>query len=117
MAIDTARILPLHVNISSQTASGTIDLGQPRRFLAWITVNMIDPTINFDRDNAIAADIFSVDGALTASRVNGGDHFGAPGSGSNVFQGAFFGVGRRITFFLRVFGPDVNAAAECVVVI
>lgn len=117
MAIDTARILPLHVNINSHSASGTIDLGTRRTFLAWITVNMIDPTINFDRDNAIAADIFTVDGALTSSRVNGGDHFGPPGSVANVFQGAFFGTGRRITFFLRVFGPDVNAAAECVVVI
>ncbi len=117
MAIETARILPLHVNINSRSASGTIDLGQRRRFLAWITLNMIDPTIDFDRDNAIATDIFTVDGARTASRVFGGDHFGPSGSVANVFQGAFFGVGRRVTFFLRAFGPDVNAAAECVVVI
>jgi hypothetical protein len=117
VAIDAARILPLHVNINSTSASGTIDLGVARPFLAWMTVNMIDPTINFDRDNAIAADIFTVDGARTASRVFGGDHFGSSGSAANVFQGAFFGVGRRVTFFLRAFGPDVNAAAECVVVI
>ena len=117
MAIETARILPLHVNINSRSASGTIDLGERRRYLAWIMLNMIDPTRDFDRDNAIATDIFTVDGAFTASRVFGGDHFGFSGSGANVYQGAFFGVGQRITFFLRVFGPDVNAAAECVVVL
>jgi hypothetical protein len=117
MAIETARIMPLKVNISVREASGTIDLLQPRTFLAWITVTVIDPTGPFDRASAVAADIFSVDGNRTASRVFGGDHFEAAGDDTNVFQGAFFGVGQRINFWLRVFDPNVDAAAECVVVI
>ena len=117
MAIETAQIKPLKVNISVREATETIDLGQPRTFLAWITVTVIDPTGPFDRTGAVAADIFTVDGKRTARRVFGGDHFGADGNDSNVFQGAFFGVGQRITFWLRVFDPNVDAAAECVVVI
>ena len=77
---------------------------------------MIDPTVDFDRDNAIAVDIFTIDGNRTAIRVFNGAHFGPQGAASNVFQGAAVGVGRRITCFLRVFGPDVAAAAEASVV-
>lgn len=118
MAIDAARVAPLFASPSAGSSdSVTIDLGSRRPFLAWITINMVDPTIDFDRDNAIAADIFLVDGSLTASRVSGGAHFGPSGSGSNVFQGAVFAVGRRITFYLRIFGPDVAAAGEAVVVV
>ena len=120
MAIETARIMPLKVGIaiaSTRQASGTIDLMQPRTFLAWMTVTVIDPTGPPDRDSAVAADIFTVDGNRTASRVFGGDHFGPDGDNRNVFQGAFFGVGQRITFFLRTFDANVDAAAECVVVI
>jgi hypothetical protein len=110
--------MPLRVGLNTvREASGIIDLLQPRTFLAWITVTVIDTTGPFDRTGAVAADIFSVDGNRTASRVSGGDHFDAPGDASNVFQGAFFGVGQRIEFWLRVFDPNVDAAAECVVVI
>jgi hypothetical protein len=117
MAIETGRVEPLFVNSQVTSDSVTIDLGQPRLFLAWITVNMVDSLIDFDRDNAIAADIFTIDGSLTAVRVFDGDHFGPQGSGNNVFQGAAFAFGQRITFFLRGFGPDISAAAEAVVVV
>ena len=116
MAIETGRVAPLFAT-PNVSATVTIDLGQPRLFLAWITVNMVDSLDNFDRDNAIAADIFTIDGSLTAVRVFNGDHWGPQGSGSNVFQGAAFAFGQRITFFLRAIGPDVSAAAEAVVVV
>jgi hypothetical protein len=116
MAIDGGRVAPLFASPSVGSGSVTINLGQPRFFVAWITVNMVDPTIDFDRDNAIAADIFTVDGSRTASRVFDGAHFGPSGSADNVFQGAVVGFGQRITFFLRIFGPDVAAAGEAVVV-
>ena len=116
MAIAGARVAPLFASPSAGSGSVTINLGRPEFFVAWITVNMVDPTGAFDSDNAIAADIFFVDGSQTASRVFGGAHFGPLGSGLNVFQGAFVGVGQSITFFLRTFGPDVSAAGEAVVV-
>ena len=83
------------------TASATVDMGRPRRFLAWGSVTMVDPLTDFDRDNAVAFDIFTVDGSLTSSRVFGGEHWGPSGSGNNVFDGALVGFGRRVTFFLR----------------
>jgi hypothetical protein len=116
MALAGGRVAPLFASPSTGSGSVTINLGRPQFFVAWITVNMVDPTIDFDRDNAIAADIFLVDGSRTASRVFGGDHFGVSGSAANVFQGAVVGFGTRITFFLRIFGPDVSAAGEAVVV-
>jgi hypothetical protein len=116
MAIDRARVAPLHATAETGSDSVTIDLGQRRFFVAWITINMVDPRLPFDRNEAIATDIFTVDGSRTASRVFDGDHFGPLGSGSNVFQGAFVGVGQRIEYWLRVFGT-VDAAAEAVVVV
>ena len=68
------------------SASATIDLGRRRPFLAWGSVSMVDPLTDFDRDNAYAFDIFIVDGTLTASRGTGGEHWGPPGSGNNVFD-------------------------------
>jgi len=121
MAIDGGAVVPLFATSSAPTSSGTINLGSPRSFVAWVTINWDDPLTDYDRDNAIAADILSVDGRLTAVRAFGGDHFGPlgpPGSpnGQNVFQGAVAGFGQRINFFLRVFGPDIAAGAEGVVV-
>ena len=68
------------------SASATIDLGRRRPFLAWGSVSMVDPLTDFDRDNAYAFDIFTVDGNLTASRVFGGDHWGPQGSGEQRFR-------------------------------
>jgi hypothetical protein len=115
MAIGGARVEPLFANAETGSDSVTIDLGLPRFFLAWITINMVDPRLPFDRNEAIAADIFLVDGSRTAVRVFDADHWGSEGSFSNVFQGAFVGFGQRITYFLRVFGT-VDAAAEAIVV-
>lgn len=47
------------------SASATIDLGRRRPFLAWGSVSMVDPLTDFDRDNAYAFDIFTIDGSLT----------------------------------------------------
>jgi len=56
---------------------------------------------DFDRDNAVAIDIFQVDGSRTSWMVSGGDHFGASNTAQNVHQGALAGFGRRITFRIR----------------
>lgn len=40
-------------------------------------------------------------GALTSSQVSGGEHWGSPGSGNNVFEGAVVRTGRRIECWLR----------------
>jgi hypothetical protein len=104
----------------SSNASVNVDLGFVRPFLAWVTVTMVDPLIDFDRDNAVAADIFLVDGVRTAGRASGGDHFGPPGSGDNLFAGAVTGRGRNILFFLRApillnGNNDIAAHAEAIV--
>ncbi len=97
-------------------ASVTIDLGRPRSFLAQATVTMIDSLTNFDRDNAIVADIFTVDGTRLPWRVSGGDHWGSPGSGSNVYPGTWVGFGRRINIWLRVFHmSDLEAYGEATI--
>jgi len=121
MAIDSGVVVPLFTNSSVPFDTVTVDLGRPRTFVAFIAITWNDPLNNYDRDNAIAADILRVDGNLTAVRAVGGDHFGPqgpPGSPnvSNVFQGAVVAFGQVIEFWLRVFGPDIAAGAEAVVV-
>jgi hypothetical protein len=121
MAIDSGVVVPLFTNNNVSFDTVTVDLGRPRTFVAWIAINWDDPTDTYDRDNAIAADILTVDGNLTAVRAAGGDHFGPlgpPGSPNtnNVFQGAVVAYGQFIEFWLRVFGPGMQVGAECVVV-
>jgi hypothetical protein len=121
MAIDSGVVEPLFTNSSVPFDTMTVDLGRPRTFVAFITITWNDPLNNYDRDNAIAADILTVDGNFTAVRAFGGDHFGPQGSpGSpnptNVFQGSVVAFGQVIEFWLRVFGPDIAAGAEAVVI-
>jgi hypothetical protein len=113
-----ARAQPMWaLNSAPGSSSTTIDLGFARPFVAFATITMVDSLIDYDRDNAVVADIFTVDGVRTPSRVNGGDHFGDPDTGSNVFPGAFVGFGRRIQFFLRAFHiEDLEAYGEAVVI-
>jgi hypothetical protein len=67
---------------------------------------MVDSLADFDRDNAFAFDIFTVDGTRTASRVFGGDHWGPSGSGNNVFEGSVAGFGRFVNMWLRTLHAD-----------
>jgi hypothetical protein len=88
------------------TSTVTIDLGASSVFLAWGIVTWIDPLNNFDRDNAVAIDIPFVDGTRTSSRLSGGDHLGAFGASTNLFEGALVRFGRTVTFRLRAFHSD-----------
>jgi hypothetical protein len=98
-------------------ATVTIDLGAPSLFLAWGTVTWIDPTVQFDRDNAAAIDIPFVDGARTSTRLSGGDHLGDSGAFSNLHQGALVRFGRFVTFRLRAFhAEDFNCFGYGIVV-
>src|SRR5262245_5515259 len=111
-----AIVVPMWALNSTGWASVTINLGERRPFLAWATVTMIDSLTDFDRDNAVVADIFTVDGVLLPWRVANGDHWGPPGSASNVFPGAWVGFGSRINIWLRVFHiADLEAYGEAIV--
>jgi hypothetical protein len=80
---------------------------------------MIDSRILFDRDNAVSAEVFRVDGRILPPRVFGGDHWGPEGSNSNIRPGAFIGFGRTIDFVLDLpitgGGTDLDAYGEAVV--
>lgn len=69
---------------------------------------MVDSLNDFDRDNAYAFDVFTVDGVKTASRVHGGAHWGPSGSGDNVYEGAVRGVGRFVNIWLRIHAEDLD---------
>ncbi|MCI0428384.1 MAG: M14 family metallopeptidase [Nitrospiraceae bacterium] len=84
----------------------SVDLGRPRRFVAWGTVTMIDSLSDFDRDNAVVIEVYQVDGVETWKAVYGGDHWGPAGASSNVHQGAYVGYGQRITFRVRSLHSD-----------
>lgn len=102
--------------LSGETA--TIDLGSAKQFYAWCQVNLIDSLADFDRDNAVAIDIFQVDGSRTSWMVSGGDHFGASNTAQNVHQGALAGFGRRITFRIRAMhGGDLGVYGTGIVLV
>jgi hypothetical protein len=100
------------------TDSVTIDLGAVRRFLAWGTITMIDSLIDLDRDNMTFIDVYEVDGNRTGWRVSGGDHFGSDNSPANVYEGAFVGYGRRITFRITAGNVgDLEASGHAIVLV
>ncbi|WP_223731907.1 hypothetical protein [Streptomyces purpurogeneiscleroticus] len=98
----------LFVN-SPASRSVTIDLGATTTFVAWGSITMLDPRIQFDRDNAVVIDIPFIDGNRTNTQVFGGDHWGAAGAFSNVHDSAVVRFGRTVTFRMRTFGPDIDA--------
>ena len=87
--------------VSGVSETATINLGSAKQFYAWCQINLIDSLADFDRDNAVAIEIYQVDGVRTAWRVSGGDHFGAANTTQNVHEGALAGFGQRITFRIR----------------
>lgn len=101
------------------TSSVEIDLGAVRRFLAWGQVNFADSLNRFDRDNAIALDIFTVDGNHPMRVGFGGDHLGTEGAPSNLYTGAVVGSGRRVQFRLSTMhSGDLEAyGTGCIVVL
>jgi hypothetical protein len=108
--------IPMWALQATGNASVTFDLGRPRPFLCWVSVTMIDSLGPFDRNNAIAADIFSVDGVQQPTRVFDGDHWGPNGAITNVMPGVVVGTGRFINCWLRVRGmSDLEAYGEAVV--
>ena len=104
--------------ISGVSETATIDLGSDKQFYAWCQINLIDSYADFDRDNAVAIDIYQVDGNRTNWRVSGGDHFGSSNSSSNVHEGAISGYGRRITFRIRAMhSSDLGAFGTGIVLV
>jgi hypothetical protein len=99
--MDAYRVNLFALKNEGGSASATVDLGSTKRFLAFGSVTMIDPLTDFDRDNAVAFDIYKIDGVRTNYRIYGGDHFGDEGANKNVYEGAYVGYGRRIEFWLR----------------
>jgi hypothetical protein len=104
---------------SRGTHSTVVDLGSRKRFLAWGQITFVDPLTDYDRDNAVALDIFTIDGNHPARVGHGGDHLGGHGAPSNLFTGAVVGHGQRVQFRLSTFhASDLEAyGAGCVLVL
>jgi hypothetical protein len=85
----------------------TVDLGGPHTFLAWASTGLIygQGSGPWDFDNAIAAEVFQVDGNIVASDVSG-ETLGPPGDLRNLFQTCFVGYGSTVTFRLRVWQTE-----------
>jgi len=113
----TAYVRELFARKSSGTATVTIDLGTPRRFVAWGTITYLDPLSDFDSDNAAAIDITHVDGIRTNTRLYGGAHLGDNGAYSNLHETALVRTGRQITFRLRAFhSSDLECYGSAIVI-
>lgn len=93
---------------------GTIDLGDPHTFLAWVTVGYISGFGGaggpWDFDNSIVAEIYLVDGSEVPISSFGLE-LGPPGSVTNLHQMAYIGYGTKITFRLRVWQTEEMSVA------
>lgn len=76
----------------------TIDMETSSQVLAWGSITMIASTSEFDEDNMCYIDIFEIDGVRTGNNAYGGSHFGSNGCPANVYQGAYVGKARKVTF-------------------
>ena len=103
---------------SGGSDSITFDLGAKKNFLVWGSVTMVDPLADFDKDNAYAFDVYTVDGSRTQSKVSGGDHWGPSGSFNNVYEGAKVGYGRYVTCWLRAMhSSDLDVLGVAVIIV
>ncbi len=87
--------------------TGTIDLGAPHSFLAWVTIGYIGGQGGgpWDFDNSVVAEIYQVDG----NRVpydSWGAELGPEGALTNLHQISYIGFGQTITFRLRVWQTE-----------
>jgi hypothetical protein len=96
--------------------TGTIDLGGPRTFLAWVTLGYIDGRSGpWDFDNAVAAEIYQVDFNVVPYDTFG-SKLGPEGALTNLHQMSYIGFGQYITFRLRVWQTEeMNVAMRGIV--
>ncbi len=87
--------------------TGTIDLGGPHTFLAWVTVGYINGKGSgaWDFDNAVVAEIYQVDGNVVPYD-SWGAKLGPEGALTNLHQISYIGYGSTITFRLRVWQTE-----------
>jgi hypothetical protein len=104
---------------SGGTGSAVVDLGSEKRFLAWGGVTFVDSLSDYDRDNGVALDIFTIDGDHPQRVGWGGAHLGNQGAPSNLFAGAVVGTGREVQFRLSTFhNSDLEAyGVGCILVL
>ncbi|HET7187589.1 MAG TPA: hypothetical protein VFI52_05515 [Gemmatimonadaceae bacterium] len=80
----------------------TISFGSPRRMMASICINAMDPRAGFDRGDGFFAEIYRVDGNdYHGWYYWGGDHLGSDGADANTRFPFFQGTASSITFRLR----------------
>jgi hypothetical protein len=88
-----------------------VDLGFPRQCTAYATLVMVNSLTDFDYDNAVFADIASVDGVPLGTWISGdGSNLGSLGDWRNMRWPTWSGVGRIITFRTFALGPDIECA-------
>jgi hypothetical protein len=79
---------------------------------------MVDSLADLDRDNMYFMDIYEVDGSRTSWRISGGDHFGSANSPGNVYEGAYVGYGRTVTFRITAgHHSDLEASGFAIVLV
>ena len=90
----------LHADNSTETFA--VNLGSPKRVVAFIHLSAMDPLADFDSGDGFFADISSIDGARPPGAYwYDGDHLGSDGSSSNLMTAMYAGPAQTITFRLR----------------
>jgi hypothetical protein len=75
------------------------------------TLVMVNSLTDFDYDNAVFADIASVDGVPLGTWISGdGSNLGSLGDWRNMRWPTWSGVGQIITFRTFALGPDIECA-------
>jgi hypothetical protein len=85
----------------ARTDIQTINLGTPKRVVAFIALHAMDPLSDFDRGDGYFAEIYQIDGAYSSLGWFGGDHLGPSGADANMRTPIYAGIATSVTFRLR----------------
>lgn len=83
------------------TVFDVVNLGSPKRVVAFIYLRAINPRADFDSSDALLADIYRIDGGIPTSEQWSGGDLGSPGDDANLLTGVYTGNAQEITFRLR----------------
>ncbi len=93
-----------HLSADDGTRIVSVNFGEPRKVLAFISMTSSDPRHDHDHGDMYAADIVRIDGFRTPGAYSyGGAHLGPDGSATNLLPAYFRGTATTIDFRLRSF--------------
>jgi hypothetical protein len=94
-----------------QETTGEVELGNSHPFIAFLSLGYIGGRVGgttgpWDYDNAVASEVFAVDGNVLTYIEGWNSRFGPPNAFTNYHSASYQGFGHLITFRMRIWQPE-----------